>query len=189
MTTFTRIAQLSAGLSMRTTILDAWKQRLVGWFYIGLACIVAFAIMFWVIPRFLPVDKKRRKRFARVTMGVLGLGLLLMLYSLLSGIGFGFGLGRGSESGGIGLGDGNTNEPQKSGVEGELWITVNGNTVYIDGEPVPIERVQSVLKKSDRDGLTMVLIDDYSDYGTYAQVETILKELLTEGKYKTRKEN
>ena len=36
MTMFTRLAPLVAGLSMRSTIITAWKNKLTGWFYVGL---------------------------------------------------------------------------------------------------------------------------------------------------------
>ena len=64
-----------------------------------------------------------------------------------------------------------------------------GKTVYIDDEPVAFEQVRDQVKKKNKDTLTVVLIDAYSDYGVYTRVEAILTELLTEGKYERRKEN
>ena len=61
--------------------------------------------------------------------------------------------------------------------------------MYIDDEPVALDKVRDRIKKKNSDSLTVVLIDAYSDYGTYKRVEAILNELLTEGKYEKRKEN
>ena len=189
MTTFIRLTLPTIGLSMGSTILTAWKKRLVGWFNVGLICIVAFVALFWVLPRFLPKRKTRRRGYVRLTLGVLALGLLLMLYSMLSGIGFGFGLGAGKGKKGVGLGDGNTNKEKSYKSEGEIDIAVIGTAVYIDDEPVAVDKVRDQVKKKNDDKLTVVLIDAYSDYGTYMRVEAILNELLTEGKYEKRKEN
>ena len=93
MTIFTEPGVLLAGLSMHSVIVEAWKKRVVGWFYAGLLCIAAFAILFWILPRFMPKKVTKKIRYVRITLGALGLGLLLLLMSLLSGIGFGFGLG------------------------------------------------------------------------------------------------
>lgn len=189
MTMFTEPGVLLAGLSMHSVIVEAWKKRVVGWFYAGLLCIAAFAILFWILPRFMPKKVTKKIRYVRITLGALGLGLLLLLMSLLSGIGFGFGLGGGNAGTGVGLGDGDTNKKQTYAREGEINIAVTGSTVYIDDEPVALDKVRDRIKKKNSDSLTVVLIDAYSDYGTYKRVEAILNELLTEGKYEKRKEN
>ncbi|MBO4652448.1 MAG: hypothetical protein J5649_03930 [Lachnospiraceae bacterium] len=189
MTMFTRLGILVTGLSMKATIIEAWKKRLVGWFNVGLICIVAFVALFWILPRFLPKRITKKMKYARTTLAVLALGLLLLLFSLLSGIGFGFGLGGRGSSEGIGTGKGDTNKKPKYANEGELDIAVIGKTVYIDDEPFAIEQVRDQIKKKNEDTLTVVLIDAYSDYGIYTRVEAILTELLTEGKYERRKEN
>ncbi len=189
MTTFIRLTLPTVGLSMGSTILTAWKKRLVGWFNVGLILLVAFAVLFWVLPRFLPKRKTRRKGYVRMTLGVLALGLLLLLYSLLSGIGFGFGLGGGKGKKGVGFGDGDSDKVQTYKGEGEIDIAVIGTAVYIDEELIAIDKVRDSVKKKNDDKLTVVLIDAYSDYGTYLRVEAILNELLTEGKYEKRKEN
>ena len=186
---FTRLGLLATGLSMWGTVIEAWKKRLVGWFYVGLFCIAAFAVLFWILPKFLPKKITKKLKYARITLGVLALGLLLLLFSLLSGIGFGFGLGGKGSGSGIGTGAGNTNEQPKYANEGELDIAVIGKTVYIDDEPVAFEQVRDQVKKKNKDTLTVVLIEAYSDYGVYTRVEAILTELLTEGKYERRKEN
>lgn len=190
MTMFTRLAPLVAGLSMRSTIITAWKNKLTGWFYVGLLFVAGFATLFWILPRFLPRKKTRLKRYMKISMGVLALGLLLLLYSLVAGIGFGFGLGGGKGKTGVGSGDGDTNKKQQTyKTEGELDIAIIGTEVYIDEEPVAIDKVRDQVKKKNSDSLTVVLIDAYSDYGTYKRVEAILNELMTAGQYEKRKEN
>jgi len=179
---------LAAGLSMKLTVLEAWRSRAVGWFRAGVFFIVGFAVLFGVLPRFLPRKTTRRKGYVKASLGVLALGLLLLLYSLLSGIGFGFGLGRGNGRSGIGVGAGNTNKEQKYVNEGEIDIAITGSTVYIDAEAVPLDEVRDRIKKKNKDSLTVVLIDAYSDFGTYTRVEAILNELLTETRYEKRKE-
>ena len=80
---FTRLGLLATGLSMWGTVIEAWKKRLVGWFYVGLFCIAAFAALFWILPKFLPKKITKKLKYARITLGVLALGLLLLLFSLL----------------------------------------------------------------------------------------------------------
>lgn len=189
MTMYIRHALIPVGLSMGGTILEAWKKRLVGWFNVGLIFLAAFIVLFWVLPRFLPRKKSRRKRYTRATMTVLAIALLMILFSLLHGVGFGLGLGKGGGKKGLGQGEGNTNKQQDFKREGEIDIAIIGTNVYIDEEPVAIDKVRDQIKKKNSDSLTVVLIDAYSDYGTYTRVETILNKLLMEGKYEKRKEN
>ena len=191
---YTKLTLLAGKLTMRATILEAWKKRLVGWFNIGLIFLVAFIALFWVLPRFLPKKKTRSKRYAKLTLAALAIGLLLMLLSLLSGIGFGFGIGKGSGFGkgkgsDVGIGEGTTDKQQQYKNEGELDIAITGCTVYIDEEEIPIDKVSDHVLKKYKDSLKVVLIDAYSDYAIYTRVEAILNDLLPKGKYEIRKEN
>jgi len=191
MTMYTKIASLSGALSMKDAILEAWKAKLVGWFYVGLAFLVAFTVMFWVLPRFLPKKVTKTGKYVKSTLTILGIGLLLLLLSLGGGYGIGLGKGKGIGSGdgtGVGVGKGDVKE-KKHVTEGELDIAVTGCTVYVDAEPVEIDRLKARIKDKYDDTLTVVLIDDYSDYGTYRKVISILNEILTENQYEKRKEN
>lgn len=190
MTMFTNVF-IAAVPSMAKTIVEAWKKRLVGFFTVGLILVAAFAVLFWVVPRFLPKKVKKSMKYVKTTLCVLALGLLLMLLSLSAGIGFGLGKGVGIGVGdgtGIGAGDGETQEKNKYDHEGELNIAVTGSAVYIDSEQVEVEEVQDRVLKEYKNSLKVVLTDDYSDYGTYMKVMSILDNIFSDGRYEKRKE-
>ena len=185
---------LLEGLSLKGTFIEAWKTKLVAGFYTALILLIAAIVLFWVIPRVWPKKKKRNRKLSKIAIWILALALLLMFFSLFAGIGFGLGLGKGKGAGvgsgtGIGIGKGETNERKQYVTEGELDVAITGCTVYLDAEEVPIDKVQDEIVARYKDSLKVVLIDNYSDYGTYKRVAAILGEMFADGSYEKRKEN
>lgn len=191
MTMYIKIAEFLASSPMRRTIAEAWEKRKMGLFVISLILLLGFAFLSWGIPKLLPEKVVRNGRYAKMAMWALGIGLLCLFLSFALGIGFGFGSGKG-----LGLGEGagggeSTGETQKrerkSEKEGEIFVTVTGCTVYVDAEVVPVDTLRDYIAKKDTDRKTIVLIDDYSDYATYAKVVAILDDALADGQYEKRK--
>lgn len=192
MTMYTRIVILSTESTMWNTIKEAFKTRNVFWFNLGVLFIVLFAVIYGFLPKVLPEKMVKNKKYATVTFASLAIGLACVFISLASGIGFGLGIGNGSGAGfgdgrGVGVGDGNSGEKQKYTNPGELDITIKGCSVYVDAEEITLEQVLDYIDKKATDSVTVVLIDYYSDYGTYKRVEKILNGLLSEGKYERRR--
>lgn len=194
MTMFIEPGFLAEGMSIKGALAQAWKTKLVGWFYFAIVLLVAAIALFWVVPKLWPKKKKRNRKLSKVALWVLAVALFLMFFSLFAGIGFGLGLGKGTGAGvgsgtGIGIGKGETEKRKQYVTEGELDIAVTGCTVYLDAEEVAIDKVQDEIVARYKDTLKVVLIDDYSDYGTYKRVASILSELFADGSYEKRKEN
>lgn len=192
MTMYTRIIILSTESTMWNTIKEAFKTRNTFWFNLGLVFVVLFVAIYWFLPRVLPEKMVKNKKYAIVTFTSLAVGLICVFISLASGIGFGLGIGNGNGAGfgdgrGVGVGDGNSTERQKYINPGELDITIKGCSVFVDAEEITLEQVLDCIEKKATDSITVVLIDYYSDYGTYIRIEKILNTLLTEGKYVRRR--
>lgn len=189
---FTKLAFLATNSSFQKTVKEAWKTRRTGWFNAGIVLVLLFVVLYWILPKVLPEKKVRNSKYATLTIGSLGIGLLCMFISIASGIGFGLGLGNGSGIGvgdgqGVGVGDGNSEGKQKFVVQGEVDITIIGCTILVDAEPVAIEQVAEYVNQKATDNMKVVLIECSADYGTYMKVASILDELLTKDKYEKRK--
>ncbi|MBR6018870.1 MAG: hypothetical protein IK055_01470 [Lachnospiraceae bacterium] len=189
MTMYIRLANILAFTPMRDMISRAMESRKAWLFNTGVGFVVLFVGLSFILPRFIPKKVARNVLYSRLSKTSLGLGLLLIFLSLAWGIGFGFGKGKGI---GIGSGSGvgiteNNAERKKADIEGELDITITGCTVYVDAVEVPIEEFRDHIQKKDIDNVLVVLIDDYSDYGTYSRVVAILDDLLTGAQYEKRK--
>ena len=191
MTMFTKLSYSLMGALMRNAIMRAWENRSMAWFGTGVVFLVAFVVMYFVLPRFLSKKIVRARLYSKLTRVALGAGLLCIVLSLSWGLGLGFGKGSGFGLGGTGGGKEDAEEKLEKReiavVDGELNITIIGSIVYMDAVQVSVDELREEMEKKDLDRLKVVLIDDYSDYGTYSKVVSILNELLSEGKYEKRK--
>ena len=102
---------------------------------------------------------------------VTGLGILLIVLSFTAGDGSGFGIGSGD---GIGIGDENSSGAQNVQEDPDPDGAKRGKEIYCQEQLCTAEELEKAVKTEYRDGMEILVQDDYADDITYSRVLQIL---------------
>ncbi len=168
-----------------SNMMQAFAGRNEVLFIVGLALLCICVLCKFILPKKYRKEKKTKWVYRAAWI----ISILLILFSMMTGLGNGFGFGNGAGIGdgfGIWLGDdvvaaskSNILERQSQVVvDGKILIRVHNNEVFVGEVPCKDEtELRNLLQENYKDKMTIILLDDYADNASYMWVHETLEDM------------